>query len=109
MTDPKMPSPDGETTALTATRYLRSGGGVDRGRLEVHCVACGDRWEPSEAAQACTCGRSTATPTAGSLELFGPIEAIWHDGDEVIVSTGATPILLEGAPTVRRRIVPPLL
>jgi hypothetical protein len=78
--------------------------------LDVHCVACGDRWDPFEGRRGCRCGRSRVAVEDGEILLQGPIEAAYYLPEEPpVVTTGLSGRWPDGAPAVRRRRVEPLV
>lgn len=83
--------------------------GWGRRGVEVHCVACGDQWAPRND-RLCACGRSKARRYLGGVDLNGPIEALWIDGETISVATGpGAPDWPSSAPAIRRQTVPFLL
>jgi hypothetical protein len=86
--------------------------GVDDAvRVDVRCVACGDRWTPVEdERRRCRCGRSLALRSDDAIELQGPIEAVSsHEGRTVVTAGVNARDWPSGAPRVGRRRLPPLL
>jgi hypothetical protein len=78
--------------------------------FEVHCVACGDRWDPTEGRNRCRCGRSRARVEGPEIVLHGPVEAVCRPPNrEAIVTAGSNDRWPPEAPAVRRQEVPPLI
>jgi len=77
----------------------------------LQCLVCGDLVSPSDgrgSSSHCVCGRSFAVMNDGVLELGGTGRAVWLDGSGAIRDMPA-PGTREGAPVIRRRIMPALL
>jgi hypothetical protein len=79
--------------------------------FEVHCVACGDRWDPTRGRSHCRCGRSRARMEDTEIVLHGPVEAVCRPSnhDAAVVTAGSNDRWPPEAPAVRRQHVPPLI